>query len=467
MISLKDNNNNSEMILLSYQLSKTKIPKQLVERGLKYLDITTELQAQELLILNYKGKWNHPFIPMSKEYKVGELCLVCRDKFINHYKDDNLNRSHSVSGIGVNRNNISIKDNKEAGRLIDNRLLKRRTSLPLCTMPLAVPNHYSYCPICLGNDCSEMNSLPCSHQFCNNCFIEYIQNMIYNAKIDLIKCPDNGCSYPLEEEFVLSLLDDDYIAKYKIFKRRNEIEKVPNAIICPFPNCESFALRQSNNSQNKGMNELDNIVIEVMNEEVLTCIDNHHHFCSKCHQQPHIGENCNARLDRNFEEWKKKKKTKKCPKCKTEIEKLGGCNHMTCTKRNCNYNFCWICLGKYSSNHYSNPLTPCFQMQYRQKESICDKCRILMIILRLIGFILLFFLALVWPILIILIPSILALKEKVSFKYPYQVLLFFVTYFLLAIALIPLGFICLFGFIAALPLILVTGGVYMLYEVYL
>eukprot|EP01123_Difflugia_compressa_P004469 TRINITY_DN15897_c0_g1_i1.p1 TRINITY_DN15897_c0_g1~~TRINITY_DN15897_c0_g1_i1.p1 ORF type:complete len:268 (-),score=46.86 TRINITY_DN15897_c0_g1_i1:62-841(-) len=39
--------------------------------------------------------------------------------------------------------------------------------------------------------------------------------------------------------------------------------------------------------------------------------------------------------------------SRKCPSCKHNIEKNGGCNHMCC--RNCHYHFCWQCMGKFGS----------------------------------------------------------------------------------------------------------------------
>merc|ERR1712032_789358 len=43
--------------------------------------------------------------------------------------------------------------------------------------------------------------------------------------------------------------------------------------------------------------------------------------------------------------------TKKCPKCHKPIEKNQGCNHMACSKAGgCGHEFCWLCLGEWSTH---------------------------------------------------------------------------------------------------------------------
>ncbi|XP_065891990.1 E3 ubiquitin-protein ligase parkin-like [Dysidea avara] len=40
--------------------------------------------------------------------------------------------------------------------------------------------------------------------------------------------------------------------------------------------------------------------------------------------------------------------TKNCPRCKSAIEKNGGCNHVTCLI--CKFEFCWPCLLEWNRN---------------------------------------------------------------------------------------------------------------------
>jgi hypothetical protein len=41
---------------------------------------------------------------------------------------------------------------------------------------------------------------------------------------------------------------------------------------------------------------------------------------------------------------------KTCPACKKDIQKNGGCNHMTCR---CGHEFCWLCMANWHPSHYS------------------------------------------------------------------------------------------------------------------
>ncbi|CAG8566448.1 4681_t:CDS:2 [Ambispora gerdemannii] len=46
--------------------------------------------------------------------------------------------------------------------------------------------------------------------------------------------------------------------------------------------------------------------------------------------------------------------TKKCPKCKANIEKNNGCDHMTCRAPRCGYEFCWLCFADYNAIPYAS-----------------------------------------------------------------------------------------------------------------
>lgn len=46
------------------------------------------------------------------------------------------------------------------------------------------------------------------------------------------------------------------------------------------------------------------------------------------------------------------KHTKPCPGCHSNIEKQGGCMHMTCSK--CRHQFCWVCMGQWAHHHNCN-----------------------------------------------------------------------------------------------------------------
>ena len=144
-----------------------------------------------------------------------------------------------------------------------------------------------------------------------------------------------------------------------------------NIQLCPFPDCESFAKKGNN--------------------KYVKCIENKHQFCFNRLKKWNGNENCLIDKDKSFENWRNTSKAKRCPKCKYFIEKIDGCNHMTCTY--CKYEFCWLCMQKYDSNHYKSSFT-CYGLQYNKSECLSNRfCLILynllLLFLKNIGFVIL------------------------------------------------------------------------------
>ena len=118
--------------------------------------------------------------------------------------------------------------------------------------------------------------------------------------------------------------------KYEKFKIRAEIIKDPNKKQCPKADCQYF-LEKSPSTKN------------------VKCKKGHE-YCFECLRPPHGKSSCEELMEKDFLKWKKKRFLKKCPRCQIFTEKNEGCNHMTCSS--CKYQWCWLCLGKYTYGHY-------------------------------------------------------------------------------------------------------------------
>ena len=194
------------------------------------------------------------------------------------------------------------------------------------------------CLICneeLKDEEIKNNNLECHHLFCDSCYYDYIKLKITRNEIDSIKCPQYNCNIKLYNNFIEKKLINDIplLDKYKTLQRRRELMLNPKVQLCPFPDCESYAIKE--NGQNK----------------YVTCIKNHHKFCFNCLKDWHNEKPCDTKVDNSFEKWRDSLRVRRCPKCKMFIEKNEGCNHIKCT--NCEYEFCWLCMNEYTKNHYS------------------------------------------------------------------------------------------------------------------
>ena len=175
--------------------------------------------------------------------------------------------------------------------------------------------------------------LKCEHYFCNDCYIDYLKEKITNANVSKILCMQHGCGTILETKFIKKILEGnkDLIEKYdKFLQRKKMLEQSDKIRFCPIPDCEGYA-------EKKGKNKY------------VKC-NYGHEFCFDCGSKPHGRKKCVDIMDKEFEEWKSHKIVKRCPCCRMWTEKNEGCNHMTCAE--CKFQWCWLCLGPYSLNHY-------------------------------------------------------------------------------------------------------------------
>ena len=465
----------NEVKYIYYSLLHNKYEKKQINKLFKYFSLSIEsledankLLAKEAIRNKYGRvlhrnrygpeikKNNHPFVTNNDVHIANELCDICGETFKEHFFNIDGKKSHSV------QRKEGIKIEEEIPKI------KRRNSVKMRNITTAkITKKIHLCQICLEEDKKKFTTFKCSHDFCSDCVYSYLFEKIKIGDVP-IKCPEKECNYYLDEDVIIDNTSEEVYQKYKKFIRRKEIEKIPGAVPCPLPNCESYALRPSASIDN-GVIDAKEIILQVKNHNeegeslehsntndtaiILRCIDNNHEFCSKCLLAPHPGVKCSTNVEQGFSNWKKRNDVRLCPQCGIEIQKLDGCNHMTCSK--CKYQFCWICGGKYSNNHYNNPLSPCFRMQYSKSNSLFARNCFLRI-LKIIGCILLFFIGIG---LVLCLPGMIMIGfvfyMTVNHGFGDNSCIIFSSYFFtalsLGIALNFMGYIVVAGAIMASP----------------
>lgn len=201
-----------------------------------------------------------------------------------------------------------------------------------------VQNDVQECPICFGDsseaDFSGIRRLTCGHEYCRNCLTERIDLGLREwQELDRhVHCPREGCAHIMNAEDIRIVTGDDArIANFNNILTDRFINANPNYRRCPTPRCEVIY-------------EFDRVV------HTIQCRECHQEYCSDC-RLPHAqGEACNQPVIQNNnndanaradQEWLLQN-TRPCPNCRANIQKNGGCNHMTC--RACRHEFCWYHL---------------------------------------------------------------------------------------------------------------------------
>ena len=260
---------------------------------------------------------------------------------------NNTLNNNKLNNIGLNNNNtknINIYTSNLISSTSSQSERKKRLDFGKIQIPketLLLFDSPDVCRICFSNKVNPNNiaQISCGHFFCDNCIKTYLTNKIINGQVLDIKCLLGGCPKRYSEEEIEANVEEEVFKKYKKFKNIQIKLSNPNKIYvnCPFPDCEE--------------------IVDCTNpeSEFITC-NNNHIFCYKCHK---LGKHPKGKclndeinlLQQIQNKNKNGKNFKQCPKCQVIIEKNEGCNQMHCI--NCGYDFCWLCLKRYTENHYA------------------------------------------------------------------------------------------------------------------
>ena len=311
------------------------------------------------------GIYHHHFFENYNSNKDKNICFICKKNKIFHFDYIPNEEFYSNNGYSINNNMIN-EINNNFNNEVNNNINNNFNFSNLNSLSNNISFNYSNnedisdqnkrnkspfeCKVCyegIEENEKQSNMLPCGHFCCKQCWINYFKTLISEGTVEEIKCIDFSCNNIIEEEFILKHIKEDQtlIEKYNKFKIRAEILKDENKRPCPFPDCESF-LEKSKSTK------------------YIKC-KNGHEYCFECLKPPHGKIKC-QNLDKKFLNWTKNKRVKKCPKCGIYIEKNEGCNHMKCN--NCKYDWCWLCEGPNTYDHYSSG--KCKGHQYTRADNL-------------------------------------------------------------------------------------------------
>ncbi|KAI6138032.1 hypothetical protein BKA82DRAFT_4253736 [Pisolithus tinctorius] len=190
------------------------------------------------------------------------------------------------------------------------------------------------CPICL-NDVSVSFNLGCGHAYCVTCLRHFLLSALEASEFPL-RClgNDGRCSIsipiPTIQHFLPPALFNRLLeAAFTFYLTRH-----PNEFkSCKTPDCTQIYRSTGSEAQ-----------------VTLRCPSCFSVTCSSCGES-HDGLQCAEVRRRQAEEEERQNSTwvaaqggrvKRCPRCNVLIEKLEGCDHITC---NCGAHICWRCMG--------------------------------------------------------------------------------------------------------------------------
>jgi len=199
------------------------------------------------------------------------------------------------------------------------------------------------CQVCyekkkIEESCITLNCQS-DHRFCKDCLRNEILNKMKDKKVSEIDIKCFLCNTPINPAIIQNVLSfkefEDFQETTLAFNRTAFTRGDEQVVKCP--KCTYFAFASKENYANH-----------------CTCKDCGLFFCVRGCSNPHPGKTCeeqkrdvnNIKNDELFNQVKNNQRWKDCPGCRKTVQKIQGCNHITCT---CGFQFCYVCGTKWKS----------------------------------------------------------------------------------------------------------------------
>ncbi|XP_017276852.1 E3 ubiquitin-protein ligase RNF14 [Kryptolebias marmoratus] len=235
------------------------------------------------------------------------------------------------------------------------------------------------CGICfvdkLGSNCLCFKE--CQHVYCKACLTEYFEIQIRDGNVQCLNCPEPKCTSVATPSQVKQLVDEELFARYDRLLLQCSLDLMADVVYCPRFSCGTAVMVEPDTTMGicsacqyafctlcklgyHGVSHCKITADELRNlrDEYLSATPEGQKFMEQRFGKRVVQKAVEESFSRDW----LNENCKNCPRCGTNIQKVDGCNKMTCTS--CKQYFCWLCLGALSKvnpySHFNDPNSPCY-----------------------------------------------------------------------------------------------------------
>ncbi|XP_057677466.1 E3 ubiquitin-protein ligase RNF14 isoform X2 [Corythoichthys intestinalis] len=228
----------------------------------------------------------------------------------------------------------------------------------------------------------EQRQKECQHVYCKACMTEYFQIQIRDGNVRCLNCPEPKCSSLATPMQVKQLVDEELFARYDRLLLQYSLDGMADVVYCPRQSCGTAVMVEPDTTMG---------ICSVCQYAFCTLCKMGYHGVSHCKipaeelrslrdeylsatvegkkfMEQRFGKRVIQKaVEESFSRDWLNENCKNCPYCGTNIQKVDGCNKMTCTS--CRHYFCWLCLGLLNKanpySHFNNPHSPCYKQLFQ------------------------------------------------------------------------------------------------------